>query len=63
MNEFRLRNIEKYYGKNKVLNKILMSLLRNIEKPKYIEIYSTNWSLTLNELITYEKNKAAKNGR
>ncbi len=49
-------NLYLFNFNNKVLNKILMSLLRNIEKPKYIEIYSTNWSLTLNELITYEKN-------
>ena len=41
---------------NKSVQKILFSKLQNIQKPKYIQIYSTDWNMTVNELKSYIKN-------
>lgn len=35
-------------------NKILREELKKINKPKYLQIYSTNWSMSLDELKEYE---------
>lgn len=41
---------------NKSIQKILFSKLENINKPKYIQIYSTDWNMKLEELKEYIKN-------
>ena len=41
---------------NKSIQKILFSKLKNIEKPKYIQIYSTDWNMNLAELKKYIEN-------
>lgn len=41
---------------NKSIQKILFSKLKNINKPKYIQIYSTDWNMKLEELKEYIKN-------
>ena len=45
-----LVNFENYFVK-----KIISDELKLIKKPKYIQIYSTNWSMSLEELHAYEK--------
>lgn len=40
---------------NRSINKILNKSLGNIEKPKYIQIYSTDWQMSKNELQQYIK--------
>ena len=46
-----LVNFENYVMKN-----IIREQLDKINKPKYIQIYSTNWSMSLDELKEYERN-------
>ena len=41
---------------NKSIQKILFSKLKNINKPKHIQIYSTDWNMKLEELKEYIKN-------
>lgn len=41
---------------NKNIQKILFAKLKNIKKPKYIQIYSTDWSMKLLELKEYIQN-------
>lgn len=41
---------------NKSIQKILFAKLNNIKKPKYIQIYSTDWNMSLLELKKYIKN-------
>lgn len=38
---------------NILLNKILMSELKNINKPKYIQLYSTDWKLSVDNIKNY----------
>lgn len=40
---------------NVLLNKILMSELKNIDKPKYIQLYSTDWKLSVENIKNYMK--------
>lgn len=40
---------------NILLNKILMDELKNIDKPKYIQLYSTDWKLTVDNIKNYMK--------
>lgn len=49
-------NLYLFNFNNKLLNKILMTELNNIDKPKYIEIYSTDWRLSLNDINKYLDN-------
>ncbi len=41
---------------NILLNRILMSELKNIEKPKYIQLYSTDWKLSVENIKNYMAN-------
>ncbi len=41
---------------NILLNKLLMSELSKINKPKYIQLYSTDWKLTINDIENYISN-------
>ncbi len=41
---------------NILLNKLLMSELSKINKPKYIQLYSTDWKLTINDIENYINN-------
>ena len=41
---------------NKSIKKVLFSKLKNIQKPKYIQIYSTDWNMKLDELKQYVQN-------
>ncbi len=41
---------------NKKVKKMLFTKLKNIQKPKYIQIYSTDWNMKLDELKDYIKN-------
>ena len=41
---------------NKSIKKILFYKLKNINKPKYIQIYSTDWNMKLEELKKYIEN-------
>lgn len=38
---------------NKALNKILMQELKQIKKPKYIQLYSTDWKLSVENIENY----------
>ena len=38
---------------NIALNKILMNALENIDKPKYIQLYSTDWKLSVQNIEDY----------
>lgn len=41
---------------NKALNKILMQELKQINKPKYIQLYSTDWKLSVENIENYINN-------
>ena len=41
---------------NKSIQNLLFSKLKNINKPKYIQIYSTDWNMSLEELKKYIEN-------
>lgn len=41
---------------NKSLEKILMNVLKNIDKPKYIQLYSTDWKLSVENIEKYLNN-------
>ena len=41
---------------NKSIQNLLFSKLKNINKPKYIQIYSTDWNMNLEELKKYIEN-------
>ena len=41
---------------NVLLNKILMNELKKINKPKYIQLYSTDWKLSVKDIDNYIKN-------
>ena len=41
---------------NKSIQKILFNELQNIEKPKFIQLYSTDWKMNVLELKEYIKN-------
>ena len=40
---------------NYIVNEILKKVLKELTKPKYLQIYSTNWSMSLSELHAYEE--------
>jgi len=42
---------------NKKIQEMLLSKLENIEKPKYVQIYSTDWNMKLEELKKYIQNR------
>lgn len=46
-------NLYLFNFNNKVLNKILMKELSKIDKPKYIELYSTDWKLSVQNIENY----------
>ena len=59
----KINNIKKYADNlflvnfnNTAIKKLLFSKLKNINKPKYIQIYSTDCNMTLEELQDYIKN-------
>ena len=33
---------------------MLMDLIKKIDKPKYIEFFSTDWALSLNDIKNYQ---------
>lgn len=41
---------------NIALNKIFMEVLKKIDKPKYIQLYSTDWKLTIGDIENYLNN-------
>lgn len=41
---------------NIALNKILMNLLEGVSKPKYIQLYSTDWKLSVQNIESYISN-------
>ena len=41
---------------NKVLNKILMQELKKVDKPKYVQLYSTDWKLSVENIKNYMNN-------
>lgn len=41
---------------NITLNKILMKCLKNVNKPKYIQLYSTDWKLSVKNIEDYLNN-------
>lgn len=41
---------------NILLNRILMSELKNVKKPKYIQLYSTDWKLSVENIKNYMEN-------
>ncbi len=41
---------------NVLLNKILMEELAELDKPKYIQLYSTDWKLSVQDIKTYMDN-------
>lgn len=41
---------------NILLNRILMQELANINKPKYVQLYSTDWKLSVNDIKKYMNN-------
>jgi hypothetical protein len=49
-------NLYLFNFNNTLLNKILMKELNNINKPKYIELYSTDWKLTVDNIKDYINN-------
>lgn len=46
-------NIFLFNFNNKALNKILMQELKKISKPKYIQLYSTDWKLSVANIKNY----------
>lgn len=40
---------------NAPFRKLLMEELEKVEKPKYLQIYSTNWEMPLSELLEYRR--------
>ena len=41
---------------NKALNKILMQELKKVNKPKYVQLYSTDWKLSVDNIKNYMNN-------
>lgn len=41
---------------NKALNKILMQELKKVNKPKYVQLYSTDWKLSVQNIENYINN-------
>lgn len=41
---------------NKALNKILMQELKKVNKPKYVQLYSTDWKLSVDNIKNYMDN-------
>lgn len=41
---------------NKALNKILMEELKKVNKPKYVQLYSTDWKLSVDNIKNYMNN-------
>lgn len=41
---------------NILLNRLLMDELKNVNKPKYIQLYSTDWKLTVENIKSYLNN-------
>ena len=41
---------------NKALNKILMQELEKVNKPKYVQLYSTDWKLSVDNIKNYMNN-------
>ncbi len=50
------KNLYLFNFNNRLLNKILMQELKEISKPKYLDIYSTDWKLSLKDLEDYKAN-------
>lgn len=50
------KNIYLINFNNMALNKILMQELSNIKKPKYIQLYSTDWKLSVENIENYINN-------
>jgi len=49
-------NLYLFNFNNILLNKILMKELKSVKKPKYIELYSTDWKLTVQNIEGYLHN-------
>jgi len=49
-------NIYLFNFNNILLNKMLMNILKKITKPKYIELYSTDWKLSVKNIEDYMNN-------
>lgn len=49
-------NLYLFNFNNKALNKILTKCLSNINKPKYIQLYSTDWKLSIQNIEWYLNN-------
>lgn len=49
-------NLYLFNYNNKALNKILMNCLKDINKPKYIQLYSTDWKLSVENIENYIAN-------
>ena len=47
------KNLYLFNFNNILLNKILMNELKKINKPKFIEVYSTDWKLSLKDIKKY----------
>ena len=41
---------------NKGYSKILLRIIQNVDKPKYLEFYSTDWTLSIKDVKTYQQN-------
>lgn len=59
----KVKTIKKYANNiylinfnNIVLNKLLMKILNKVEKPKYIQLYSTDWKLSVQNIENYLSN-------
>lgn len=50
------KNLYLFNFNNILLNKILMKELKKIDKPKYIELYSTDWKLSVQNIEDYLNN-------
>lgn len=46
-------NLYLFNFNNRLLSKILDKEIKLVDKPRYVEIYSTDWKMTLNELLSY----------
>lgn len=49
-------NLYLFNFNNIALNKLLMKELKNVNKPKYIELYSTDWKLSTSDIENYLNN-------
>ena len=40
---------------NKGYSKILLRIIQNVDKPKYLEFYSTDWTLSIKDVKKYQQ--------